>query len=167
MFTAKRILIIAAFVILVFLIIFFNPEARAKRLIDRGLLEAKANNLHLAGKIFQRASQICPECYLARYNLANVFLATTYYEEALNEFYAAASIKPKDPLPLYEIARVHSILDHKETALFYLEHAILNGFSDIKRLNNDPDLFKLHNDERFKQLIKLWEERKNLETDNK
>ncbi len=153
----KKYIVLIAFVILIFLIIFFNPEARARRLIDRGLAEAKANNFHLAGKIFQRAAQICPECYLARYNLANVFLATTYYNEALNEFYAAASIKPKDPLPLYEIARVHSILGHRETSLFYLEQSILNGFSDIKRLNNDPDLINLHNEERFKMLIKLWE----------
>lgn len=157
MLSKKNVVILILLVILIFLIVFFNPEARAKRLIDKGLEEAKKNNLHTAGKIFQRAAQICPECYLARYNLGNVFLATTYYNEALNEFYAAASIRPKDPLPLYEIGRVHAILENKETALFYLEQSILNGFSDIKRLNNDPDLFKLHQDERFKRLINLWE----------
>ncbi len=153
----RKIIIALILIFLGILIIFFNPEARARRLIDRGLAEAKQNNLHTAGKIFQRASQICPECYLARFNLGNVFLATAYYQEALNEFYAAASIKPKDPLPLYEIARVHSIIGNKETALFYLEQSILNGFSDIKRLNNDPDLLSLHNDERFKRLINIWE----------
>ncbi|MCX7943959.1 MAG: hypothetical protein N2746_05560 [Deltaproteobacteria bacterium] len=153
----RKILLLTLGLLLFILIAVFNPESRAKRLVDRGLREAKSNNLHLAGKIFQRAAQICPECYLARFNLGNVFLATTYYHEALNEFYAAASIKPKDPLSLYEIARVHAILDHKETALFYLEQSILNGFSDIRRLNSDPDLSGLHSDERFKRLIKIWE----------
>ncbi|MCX7958622.1 MAG: hypothetical protein N3B13_06205 [Deltaproteobacteria bacterium] len=161
----KKIIIPVFLVILVLLVVLFNPGARAKRLIDKGLQEAKNNNLHLAGKIFQRAAQICPECYLARYNLGNVFLATTYYNEALNEFYAAASIKPKDPLPLYEIARVHAILGHKETALFYLEQSVLNGFSDIRRLNNDPDLFSLHGNERFKKLITLWEKMNANRTD--
>jgi|GEM_PF-3187464 len=157
MSSIRNVVVVLLFVILLFLIIFFNPEARAKRLVDRGLAEAKKNNFHTAGQIFQRASQICPECYLARFNLGNVFLATTYYNEALNEFYAAASIKPKDPLSLYEIGRIHSIIGNKETALFYLEQSIINGFSDIKRLNNDPDLINLHNEDRFKDLIKIRE----------
>ncbi len=157
MFSKRNIVIAFFFTIFLLLILFFNPEARAKRLIGRGLEEAKKNNLHTAGKIFQRAAQICPECYLARFNLGNVFLATTYYHEALNEFYAAASIKPKEPLPLYEIGRVHAILGNKETALFYLEQSVMNGFSDIKRLNNDPDLINLHQEERFKKLIRIWE----------
>jgi len=157
MFTSRNCLIAAGVVLLTLLIIFFNPEARARRLIDRGLEEAKDNNLHTAGQIFQTAARICPECYLARYNLGNVFLATNHYEEALNEFYAAASIKPKDPLPLYEIARLHAILGHKETSLYYLELSIKNGFSDIKRLNNDPDFAQYHSEERFKRLIKVWE----------
>ncbi len=157
MFSRRNLLIASVIIIGIIIIVFFNPEARAKRLIDKGLSEAKNNNLNTAGIIFQKAAQICPECYLARYNLGNVFFATNHFEEALNEFYAAAAIKPKDPLPLYEIARIHAIMDHRETALFYLEQSIINGFSDIKRLNNDPDLNKYHNDDRFKNLIKLWE----------
>lgn len=160
MFFKRRILL---FFLIAFLgvpiIVFFNPEARAKRLITRGIEEAKRNNLNTAGLIFQKAAQICPECYLARYNLGNVFLAVNRYDEALNEFYAAASIRPADPQPLYEIARLHAILNHQETSLFYLEQSIINGFSDIKRLNNDPDFFKFHNEDRFKNLIKLWESR--------
>jgi len=57
----------------------------------------------------------------------------------------------------YEIGRIHSIIGNNETSLFYLEQSIINGFSDIKRLNNDPDLKKLHNEDRFKDLIKIWE----------
>jgi len=163
MFSKKILISSIILVFLALLIVFFNPEARAKRLIERGLDEAKEKNFHTAGSIFQRAARICPECYLARYNLGNVFLATNLYEEALNEFYAAASIKPKDPLPLYEIARIHSILGHKETSLYYLEQAIINGFSDMKRLNNDPDFVKYHGDERFKVLIKIWDKINNSE----
>ena len=157
MFSIRNFIIFFGIILITLIIIFFNPEARAKRLVNKGLEEAKEHNFNTAGQIFQKAARICPECYLARYNLGNVFLATDHYEEALNEFYAAASIRPKDPLPLYEIARIHAIIGHKETALYYLELSIKNGFSDMKRLNNDPDFIKYHSEERFKKLIKIYE----------
>ena len=71
-------------------------------------------------------------------------------DEALNDIDRAISVNPKHSWYLYSKARIYTLaLKDRTKAIEAINQAFALGFCDIKRLQTDPELALLHEDQRF------------------
>jgi SAM-dependent methyltransferase len=73
-----------------------------------------------------------------------------------------AIIGPKYIETLYDIARLHCLLGHKDQALEWLEKVVDAGYRDARRLERDDGFESIREDERFRALVRrTWAPRYN------
>ncbi len=107
-------------------------------------------------------------------NLGQTYLREEKYQEGLRTFQKALELDPDildnaDVIELtpqstevvtkerlYQTARVFAELGNKQSWLEYLGKALSAGFSDGRRLLNDPAFEKFFEDEEFLDLIALY-----------
>ena len=70
-----------------------------------------------------------------------------------------ASLRPEDPVVLYNLACSYSLLDHVDLALKFIKKAVNYGYDDFTFMEQDTDLANLHNDLRFKRYFKRVKQR--------
>lgn len=71
-------------------------------------------------------------------------------DRAINAFHAAAKQAPLNPVPHYNLACAYSLKNMPTEALFHLNKALENGYSNLQNLQNDPDLHNLREYEGYK-----------------
>jgi len=78
-------------------------------------------------------------------------------EEAREEMRIGVEINPNDLIIIYNAACFYALLGDKAAAIQHLKRAIDNGFRNFEYIKHDPDLYCLHKDPDF---IELLEEKK-------
>jgi len=76
------------------------------------------------------------------------------YKRGLKLVEQAYAIDPKDSRVLYCLACFHAVLGHAETALDFLERAVIGGYYCPQQIANDTDLDSIRSYERFEVLSK-------------
>jgi hypothetical protein len=71
------------------------------------------------------------------------------YDDAEDNYKRALEANPAMPDAYYNLACLYSLKNDKEKAFNYLRIAVLNGFVDFGKVDQDPDLNNLHDDERY------------------
>ncbi|MCI0411512.1 protein kinase [bacterium] len=89
---------------------------------------------------------------------ARIFLATSYawldaQSEAIAEGKRAADLSPKDPVLMYNLACLFSLLNEKEEAVHWLSKSIQLGRRDFEWMKRDPELENIRNHPAYLALI--------------
>jgi len=93
-----------------------------------------------AVKLIEQRLNLNPDDARA-YNLGATTLAKLGNEPRALEFaMRSLAIDPEDPMVLYNVACVYSLIGKPQDALGHLERAIAHGFGDRLAMANDPDL---------------------------
>lgn len=75
------------------------------------------------------------------------------YSNSLEAFKSAFNLDKKNPLHLYNAANAAALAGHNTEAFDYLNAAIENGWVNIERLRDNPDLVILHAEQGWKSLV--------------
>jgi dienelactone hydrolase len=82
----------------------------------------------------------------------NLYLQKNYAEVPL-QLEIAALLKPKSPRLFYELALAHARAGNKSKAISALGRAIENGFTDVAKIEQNPDFELLRNEAGYKKLV--------------
>lgn len=85
--------------------------------------------------------------------LAEAYTKTGRYLEGLRVDKQLAQLLPYDCVVRYNLACSYALLDKIDEAFRALSKAIKLGYGDFRYMGLDPDLAKLRDDKRYKELI--------------
>jgi adenylate cyclase len=94
----------------------------------------------------------------ALYMGANALVALGDKAEGLEWAKRAETIDDNDPMLLYNLGCIHSLVDDTDVAMGLLERAVEKGYSDHGWMGQDDDLAPLRESHRFKRLIEKMAE---------
>jgi tetratricopeptide (TPR) repeat protein len=86
--------------------------------------------------------------------LGDLYTREGLHAEGLRIDQRLASLKPEDPIVLYNLACSYSLLNHIELSLEMLKKAVHCGYRDFGYIREDDDLTNLRKDERFQEYFK-------------
>jgi adenylate cyclase len=89
----------------------------------------------------------------AFYMGANALVALGETKEGLEWAERAETMNDEDPMLLYNLGCIHSLVDDNDVALDLLERAVGKGYSDHGWMSQDDDLKPLRETFRFKEMI--------------
>jgi serine/threonine protein kinase/Tfp pilus assembly protein PilF len=89
---------------------------------------------------------------------AHIFLATNsarlgLREEAITEGFIAVGLSPDDPVMMYNMACLYSVLNEPEASLEWLARSIRNGRRDFEWMKRDPSLDNIRNLPVYQKLV--------------
>ncbi len=85
--------------------------------------------------------------------LGDLYTKKGYCKEGLKVDLRLSTLRPDDPIILYNLACSYSLLEDIDRALEVIKQAIACGYDDFNHLAKDDDLKNLREDKRFKKLI--------------
>lgn len=114
-------------------------------------------------KYYSRAVKLTPNSAPLQLNIGTAYYWMRKYNEAVDHYRTALSLDPDilrensssgtvvqahaaDMGYYYYMAKVFASLGRSDEAIRYLRHALEDGFSDFRRLDNDPDFALLRKD---------------------
>ena len=106
-------------------------------------------------EVLHRATRRDPENLPALAELAHVLTRLGRHEDGLEADRKLAQLAPESPTVHYNLACSLSLAGRVDQSLEALEHAIEPGYDDVDHLVEDADLFGLHAETRFKELVSL------------
>lgn len=121
-------------------------------------------------RYYRHAVKLNPNWASFHINLGTAYTAVRKYEEAVEEFRTALAIDPNcltarsslgtvvqargaDVEFYFQLAKVFASLDRAEESVRYLRRAFEDGFKDMKRLQEDPDIQKISHDPAYVELV--------------
>jgi len=99
------------------------------------------------------ARRVKEAVFAQAYEGANNLYLQKNYAEAPQQLEIAALLKPKSPRLFYELALAHARAGNKSKAINALSRAIENGFTDVGKIEQDPEFESLRNESGFKKLV--------------
>jgi Flp pilus assembly protein TadD len=117
--------------------------------------EALGNLLIRAAQAFEAHLREVPEDARARSLLAGYYAEIGRTEEAKREATLAMTLRPNEPLILYNAACTFCLLNQKGEALDALAKAWRVGYRDSEWVWRDPDLAILRNEPEFERLFPM------------
>lgn len=152
---------------------------RAIRL-DRGFADAWNNlgtvyyfkkKVKKSMKYYRHAIKLNPSAAAYHMNLGTAYIARKKYDEAYREYRTALELDPyalREASPLgsrvearqvnaqyyFCMAKLFASMGRADEAIRYLQHALEDGFSDEKRIFEDPDIQKISQDPAFVTLMR-------------
>lgn len=84
---------------------------------------------------------------------ANYCTELGFFADGLKIDKLLASLKPDDPLVLYNLACSHSLNLNLDDAIGALRQAVANGYADSIHLASDRDLAAVRQDPRFRSVV--------------
>lgn len=130
-----------------------GPEARkqAEALAIEGGKALFAGDIGVARAKFEEAVQVDP-AYAEGYNGIGVsYYQADRYEEAEEHYKRALEANPAFPDAYYNLACLYALRGDKDKAFNYLRISVINGFVDFEKVDEDPDLQSLKDDERYQK----------------
>jgi len=94
-----------------------------------------------------------PDSGIARYGLAELYLAQGKFDAALEEMQADTNLQAS-AVGQFLSAAVHAARNETDAALNALERALLNGFRDLAAIDTSPYFAGLRSDVRFQEMRK-------------
>jgi len=88
-------------------------------------------------------------------SLGNRYLTDGKYDKAEAQYLKALKTDPKNPIAAYNMACAYSLKKELKVALDWLEKSVGFGFDDFTWMQEDPDLKNLHEEPRFKEIVRL------------
>ena len=124
-----------------------------KELYERAGNLYKSGHVPEAKKLYEDLLDLDPGYVDALNNLGIIYIQNRDYLEAERNLEKAVRLRPRDAVPYYNLACLHTIRGDREKGLFYLKKAIsLN--SEVKGwAGNDSDLANLRDLPGFKDII--------------
>lgn len=104
-----------------------------------------------------RATRRHPDNVAALAELAHVLTRLGRTEEGLEADLKLLELAPDNPTVHYNLACSLSLLGRKDEALDALERSVSLGYDDAAHLVADGDLAALHDEERFRALVRRIE----------
>jgi tetratricopeptide (TPR) repeat protein len=122
-------------------------------------------------KYYRHAIKLNPSAAAYHMNLGTAYFARKKYDDAYPEYRAALELDPnalRDASPLgsqvearhvdaqyyFYMAKLFASMGRAGEAIRYLQHALEDGFSDEKRILEDPDIQKISKDPAFVTLMR-------------
>ena len=137
----------------------------------RGIIFLATRFDRQAIRSFKEAIKLKPEEASFYLNLGHAYVRDNEYQEGLRTYQKALEIDPEifqrtdiielsyefedaaNPEKFYQMARIVTEEEDKDTSLEYLGKALSAGFSDSRRLMSDAAFEKLRQDDEFVKLI--------------
>lgn len=116
---------------------------------EKGLLEE-----HLSGTEWLKAGNYEIELLA---HLGDVYSRLGHVQQGLQVDETLVSVRPHEPIFLYNLACSYSQLGHIESAFEALEAAVRKGYQNFDHLRNDRDLDNLKKDARFYKLLEQFD----------
>lgn len=107
------------------------------------------------GSILQRHSSYIDVLRVQANNLSLKGLHT----ESLEIDRRWTRLRPNDPLAHYNLACSYALTHQTELAICSLRRAVECGYRDFRHLREDPDFESIRHDQRFRQLLRDYENR--------
>jgi tetratricopeptide (TPR) repeat protein len=121
-----------------------------------GVLYSKKGMNEQAIAEFQDALKIQPNNAMALKNLETAKknkAAMQEREAIIARAEKDAAVKPGDPMPTYQLARVYATYGRKEEAIEWLGKAIQKGYKDLAYVRTDPAFANLREERDFQLLL--------------
>ena len=93
------------------------------------------------------------EAYL---NRGVVLMAMGKTNKAEDDLKKAQSLNPKSPDAYFNLACLYSVTNRMDLSADALDSALKNGFNNVDRLRNDPDLNNLRKTKEFKKIVEKY-----------
>lgn len=106
---------------------------------------------------YNKAIAIRPYHALAYYNRGNAYIYMGEEELGIKDYLHSIKLDPRFYAPYYNLACTYSLANNKDEALKYFESALNCGLNDFNQIRNDADLDNIRNTEKFKSLLKKFE----------
>ena len=105
--------------------------------------------LEFCGAVLERRP-----CHIEALALAaGCYTELGFFADGLKADRMLLSLRPGDPLVLYNLACSFSLNALPDEALAALAEAVENGYADFRHMEQDQDLAALHPDPRFKAML--------------
>jgi len=114
--------------------------------------EARSNVLLRAIQAHEAHLREVPEDARSRSLLAALYVEIGRLEDSKRESTMAMTLRPNDPVILYNAACTFCLMSQKGDALDALAKAWRSGYRDIDWVRGDPDLLSLHEEPEFEKL---------------
>eukprot|EP01098_Paradermamoeba_levis_P010638 TRINITY_DN447_c0_g2_i3.p1 TRINITY_DN447_c0_g2~~TRINITY_DN447_c0_g2_i3.p1 ORF type:complete len:431 (-),score=144.37 TRINITY_DN447_c0_g2_i3:72-1364(-) len=105
-----------------------------------------------------------PSLFDAFHQEALACLELGKFARARDLFLDALVLFPKHPSAWYNLACAHSLMGQPAPAVSALEHAIENGFSNLKHIKTDSDLDSIRNEPGFVKVVAILEKAEEQQT---
>ena len=113
------------------------------------------NDLDFEITFLERVRSLRPDQIDVLRLLGHDYTRRGLHEQGLEVDEKLASLRPADPEVCYNLACSYALLERKGLALRTLARAIELGYADFEFMKKDTDLAGLHNDPRFRVLVRL------------
>lgn len=108
-------------------------------------------------RFLQREVERRPENVDALVTLGEELTRAGRFEEGLRVDLKLTTCEPDEPIHHYNLACSYALLELKDEAFRALHAAIERGYRDREHLLRDEDLFALHDDPRFRMILRQLE----------
>ncbi len=120
---------------------------------SRSVTDGKSN-LDFEIEFYKSITQEAPDYIDALMLLGEAYTRKGLYSKGLEIDQRLTDLRPDDPIFHYNLACSYSLMHMKKPALHSLKKSISLGYSDLKHLATDSDLFFLHGDKSFQRLLR-------------
>ena len=76
--------------------------------------------------------------------------------KAEDDLKKAQSLNPKSPDAYFNLACLYSVTNRMDLSADALDSALKNGFNNVDRLRNDPDLNNIRKTKEFKKIVEKY-----------
>jgi len=104
-------------------------------------------------KVLEHQLELVPEDVRARVLLASDYAYLGREEDATRHLQMAVTLRPNDPMVLYNAACTYGVLGRKMETLEMLRRAKESGYANLDWIRKDPDLACVHETPEFKTLF--------------
>lgn len=122
----------------------------------------KSGDINFEIKFYEGILKEQPDFIEALMALGDLYTKKGMIKEGLEIDLRLLSLKPNDPIVLYNLACSYSLGGNIEEALKTIQAAIDNGYDDLEYLLGDEDLENLRSDPRFKEYIEVLNKKKKM-----
>lgn len=100
-----------------------------------------------------KALEYQPDNFIALMNRGVLYVSMGKLNKAESDYGKALAIKPLDSDLNFNLACLYALTDRQDLALDALQKSLEQGFDDISRLREDPDLQALRSLEEFTEIL--------------
>ena len=120
----------------------------------------RKNDVTFEIAFYENVLKEAPDFIEALAALGDLYTKAGYWQKGLEADLKLFTLRPKDPVVLYNLACSYALLNQPRPALNALCKAIEFGYDDFTHLKNDADLENLLKDEHVQAHLKKLEQRK-------